>query len=57
MTLKHAVFGPHDKFGNGAGILVWSCSCELLPAAIVRFTLRIYVAVVPYSTFPASSRR
>ena len=27
------------------------------PAAIVLFTFRIYVAVVPYSTFPASSRR
>ena len=27
------------------------------PADIVRFTFLIYVAVVPYSTFPASSRR
>ncbi len=40
MPLKHAVFGPHDKFGN---------------AAKVRITLLIYIAVVPYSTFLASS--
>ena len=26
-------------------------------AAIVRLTFRIYIAVVPYSIFPASSRR
>ncbi len=40
MTLKHAVFGPHDKFGI---------------ATKVRITLLIYIAVVPYSTFLASS--
>ncbi|EEO8504857.1 hypothetical protein HQS73_004564 [Salmonella enterica] len=57
LDYENRIFFVKDKIDTSPAIDGISTSIEFAPAAIVLFTFRIYVAIVPYSTFPASSRR